>query len=63
MLNGFTSRSDSVSCICKMFTIQLPFPQKAKPLSLEESFKLLQDQEKRQKVGTCVTIGLDQAFN
>lgn len=30
----------------------MPFPQKAKPLSLEESFKLLQDQEKRQKVGT-----------
>jgi len=34
-----------------MFTIQLPFPQKAKPLSLEESFQLLQDQEKKQKVG------------
>ena len=41
-----------------MFIIQLPSPQKAKPLSLEESFKLLQDQEKRQKVGmytaTCI---------
>ena len=26
-------------------------PQKAKPVSLEESFRLLQDQEKRYKVG------------
>ena len=42
---------------CKVFIILLlisvlHFPQKTKPLSLEKSFKLLQGQEKRQKVRT-----------
>ena len=58
MLNGFTCTSVSpvfAKCSCL-------FSQKAKPLSLEESFKLLQDQEKRQKVGTYVTIGPGLSF-